>query len=193
VNHHLDDRDVYLEQGSSPWPVVMVVGGVLGCLGLASLMMCSLAGLFYLGASAPEPVYWEYDHGSEWTEPIPVTGSTDPRLADLRDARGGWVADQGVDFYGTQPAVFSHYFLVFEGSYGYVSPGAIVVGDRWDNSESPMWRVVYGHTRDDGRWYIGSYGLTHLGDTWDPTWAEKADILYEEIGQKDLPLKVEGP
>jgi hypothetical protein len=178
------------EKKSSVGMIIGVVA-VVGCLCLCCVSICAAGGMYYvIYASQPDP--WDYDWGTEWSsgweDTYTPTASTDPRLADLRGKMGSWIGDYNIDFNSSQPTQFTHYFLVFNGSSGYVSPGAIVVGENWDYSSAPMWRVVYGHTLDDGRWYIGADGLTYLGKDWDGSWTANADILYEEIGEKTLPM-----
>ncbi len=176
------------EKKSSVGMIIGVVA-VLGCL---CICCCGLFGsaVTYIMMYSNQPDY-SYDWGTDWTtnwEPYSPASSTDPRLAGLRDKKGSWVSEYSIDFNSSEPPLFKQYYLVFDGSSGYVSPGAIVVGENWAYSSAPMWRVIYGHTLDDGRWYIAADGLTYLGKEWDPSWSEKADILYEEIGEKTLPM-----
>ena len=180
-----------MSEGKRSVGMIIGVVAVLGCLCICCCGMFGAAGSYVLmAANQPDP--WEYDWGTtDWTsgwEGYTPTASTDARLADLRGKKGSWVSEYSIDFNAAQPPLFTQYYLVFDGSSGYVSPGAIVVGENWDYSSAPMWRVIYGHTLDDGRWYIAADGLTYLGKEWDASWVGKADILYEEIGEKTLPM-----
>ena len=145
------------EKKSSVGMIIGVVA-VVGWLCLCCVSICAAGGMYYvIYASQPDP--WDYDWGTEWSsgweDTYTPTASTDSRLADLRSKQGSWIGDYNIDFNSSQPAQFTHYFLVFSGSSRYVSPSAIIVGEHRDSSSAPMWPVLYRPTLADGRWSAG--------------------------------------
>lgn len=120
-----------------------------------------------------------------------LAGAAAGLAAKAESEKGAWAKQ--VDFTGAEPALFSHYFVIVDGS-DWIARGAIVTGARWDQSESPLFRVVRGYLApaSDKSWHVAVSRLAYLGPRWRPEYAELSDVLFSK-GGKALADYIDGP
>lgn len=122
---------------------------------------------------------------STFAMPAPV-----PTVDAVIAAKGKWVIDLGIDTKSeTPPFSFSHLFMKIHSSaigLEYATAGAIVSGNRWDQSVNPFWVPVHGHFAFDQPVCLSLGFLTYLGPTWRPEYAALSDAVFKKLG--GLPL-----
>jgi hypothetical protein len=92
--------------------------------------------------------------------------------------KGKWIARFKVE--DGKPSVFSHHFIVIDGN-DYIAPGSIVVGDMWDGTASPRWRVVHGYVvpGTNNSWHRLSSAISYLGPTWKSEFAQLSATVFK--------------
>jgi hypothetical protein len=110
-----------------------------------------------------------------------LTAPTSREASAVISAGGSWITDFHVDPGGSEPAQFRHYFIAVVGDR-YIAKGAIITGEDWRPGSTPMWRVLHGWTRTDGRWFENLDKVTYLGPSWEPRFIALHDAVFASGG-----------
>ncbi len=120
--------------------------------------------------------------GAAVSAPTASISTSRTNLAALEGQGGAWFRRTGRSVEQSAPDAFWHYFIVVTQDSSFINKGAIVRGRKWDNSEAPMWDVVYGYSQSDGDWYKEIADTVYLGSSWVPEFATLSDAMHARGG-----------
>ncbi|MBX2853943.1 MAG: peptidoglycan-binding protein [Rhodobacteraceae bacterium] len=117
-----------------------------------------------------------------------------PSAAEVIVSKGSWLKKFNINIESDPaPTYFTHYFMASESSE-WIAGGSILIGDKWDQSMSPFFRIIHGSASDEYNRYARHLDtMSYLGPEWRPEFLQLSEEVRKQLGQEHLEMRVQGP